>query len=207
MTRNEYKSDIRSRIGKLKEEYTLRDTELNLRIKQARIFIAERLWMFCKERLKHSNTYSLAGPVSKAIEYQDLPSDFIKDTAMTIGAEPATKIDFSDYIAITKNYYFTPSTTNPIYCIRKDQVGMSPVTVGTSCILYYIAKPTAFSDDTSDENTLELNIPAEFQGLVVQKVCEELSSRSDIDYKPVTTVQGEIDRLMGKKREDITNDT
>lgn len=207
MNRGEILADIRSRVGKSKEDITLRNTELYLRVKQSRIFIIEQLWMFCKERLKHSHTYSLAGPVSKAIEYQDLPSDFIQDTAMTINAVKANKIDFSDYIAITKNYYFTPSTTNPIYCIRKDQVGMSPVTVGISCVLYYIAKPTAFSDDTTDESGLELNIPAEFQGLVVQRVCEDLSSRADINYKPATTVQSEIDRLMGKKRGDTKDDT
>lgn len=196
----EYKSAIRSFCGKLKNEISLRDTELELRIEQSRIYIIRNLWMFTKERLTKSNSYPLGGGTE--VEYEDLPSDFIEDLRVIVNEYKAFKINYEDFASIDDNYYYAPSATNPVYFIKGNTVGMYPTTNGTTAELLYIAKPTAFSDDTTDESELALYIPAEFQELVVQKVCEELSARPDISCIFSLSVDAKIENMLGKKQKD-----
>lgn len=200
MNQGEYKSATRSLCGKLKNDITLRDVELELRIKQDRIYIIRNLWMFAKERLTKSNSYSLSGGGN--VEYEDLPSDFIKDLKVIVNGYKGFKINYEDFASIDDNYYFAPSATNPVYFIKGNTVGMYPTTNGTTAELLYIAKPTAFSDDTTDESGLALYIPAEFQELVVQKVCEELSARADINCTFSLSVDAQIENMLGKKQKD-----
>ena len=200
MNQGEIKSAIRSLCGKLKNDVTLRDVELELRIKQSRIYVIRNLWMFARERLTKSNSYSLSG--GGDVEYEDLPSDFIEDLRVIVNDYKAFKINFEDFASIDDNYYYAPSATNPVYFMKGNTIGMYPTTDGTTAELLYIAKPTAFSDDTTDESELALYIPAEFQELVVQKVCEELSARPDINCTFDISVDGKIENMLGKKQKD-----
>ena len=202
MNRKEYKAAIRSLLNKPTPDLTLTDRELEVRIAQRRVWLAKQLWNFCKDRLKTYTTYVLG--VGSDPAYKDLPSDFITDLSATIDGHPAFRIDISDYAALDENYFYTPTATNPVYFVKGNQIAFSPPSLGSIATLFYVAKPTEFSDDTTDESSLDLGIPEEYQDLVVQKVCEDLSSRAGVEYKPSGgTVEEKILTLLGKKKEDV----
>lgn len=198
MNRAEYIASVRSRLGKPQEDITLQDREIKLELKHARIWLVERMWQYAKERFKATKIYSLGGSVSA--EYEDLPDEYIQDLSVTVNGEHAYKVQLEEYDAISDNYYYTPSSTQPVYFIKGTQIAFKPTASGESATLYYITQPTEFSDETTDETDLTIYIPEELQNLIVLRVSEQLTSRKDLDYQPAVTVERELQAMLREKQ-------
>ncbi len=193
---------VRAQVGKPIEDKELQDTEIMLCLKNSRKYIASKLWSCFQDRFKKSSTHNITTSTTDAFYEIDLPSDFIADLAVVNGGYLARRIDYGNITAVDSNSYLASSTIQPIYYIAVKE-GIRPATEGLQTTLYYVATPTEFSDNTTDESVLAIGIPEEYQMLVIWRACVPLQVRFNLKQDYNTLVENEIAGLLAKKVKDI----
>lgn len=203
MNRAEYIAFVRGQLGQFVEDKLLQDKEIELHIKNARIYIVKRLWRICQDKFYDTENYAITLSLTDEFYEDDLPSDYLEDVNVVNNGYTARRVNYSDTTAVDDNTYMASSVSSPIYYIRGSKLGLRPSTNGTTATLYFLATPTAFSDDTTDESGLAIGIPAEYQELVAYKACGPLRNRFKIDTDFDTLVEAKIDTLLKKKVSDV----
>lgn len=196
MNREEYRALVRAIVGIPNDEIRLTDVELNFLINLARKYVVARLYDFCQERLYSYHTFTLTDAGDP--EWEDLPSDYCHYLYVTVNDYHAVKVNYKDYPAVADNTYMDATATRPIFMIRGSEIGFEP-SGSFNSFMAYIAYPTEFSDDTTDDT-----IPIEYQELVAYKSCEALQGRLELKANYGEIVDAKIDRILKKKMQDIS---